>query len=833
MHLVIHIFTLIFYIFSLFLLRNMYKHVGTKANYFAFLVAISLLIVLEVLSLFAGAHWHTSLSNYYPFITSFLVLSGIYLFRQMLNKKVKVEDKLLSANNEIRQQISVFQSQAIEIELIQKELRDAKNRYKQLIDESPIAIGVHQAGQIVLINKFAIRILGGNSESDFIGKSVLEFVHHDYLEFVKGRMQSLYSGDEIFSEAAQEKLITLKGEVIDAEVAISKIFDNGKPANQLVFQDITDRKKAEEELTLYRLNLEDKVKERAEEVLRINEVLKTTNEEIEATNEELYAKNELLSREVNERMQAEVALKQSESKFRTLFEHISDALIITSSSKIIETNHEALNLLEYNKEEILEKSIHEIFTEANFFIPETSGYNKSIIFEARIKTKNNILIPVEVNLTNIDFDGSRGIISVIRDITERKKVEEELNKYRQHLETIVAERTQQLETALKRAEDSDRLKSAFLANISHEIRTPMNGILGFSELLKERHMTDDVRYKYLNVITESTRQLLAIVTDIVEASKLQASQVKIEYSEVDLIQLIDESRDYVTERLQNTERMNIRVFTNIDTNTPIRKIATDREKLMTILKHLLSNASKFTFDGSITIGYKIQKGENVIFYVRDTGIGITQEKLPIIFQRFRQGDESATRKFGGTGLGLTISYGYAELLGGKLSVVSEPNVGSEFILSLPIEEEKQSGYSSSGPSRLSTSFNWKTKKILVVEDDQLNYYFIYELLKPTQVKLDHAINGQLAVDMALSNKYDIVLMDIQLPIKNGLEATRELRNKGFDKPIIALTANAMENDVKRVKDYGCNDYMAKPLSEKQLMHMIDFYLNPNNDIMIS
>lgn len=813
------------------MLSQLFKRDVSKRNLILYILSVFVLIAIETIAILYPNIFHDRYAELYGLISSILVVAGIYLFTQKLKKISLTEQKLIQANREITAQMAEYKSQAEEIYAIKSELNDAQNRYKQLIDESPIAIGVHLAGEIVLINKYAIRVLGGNSEKDFIGKSVMQFVHPDYIELVKHRMQFLHNNENVFLDAAEEKLITLQGDIIDAEVAISKINYNGKTATQLVFRDITDRKQAEAEVAIYRQNLEEKVKERADEILRINEVLKATNEEIEATNEELYAKNERLSSEITERTLAEMALKQSESKFRTLFEHISDALIITSGSKIIETNHEALNLLKYTKNEILEKSIHEIFTDSNLYLPDTSSTNKSIIFEARVKSKDNILIPVEVNLTNIDFNGNRGIISVIRDITERKKVEEELNRYRQHLESIVTERTQQLETALKRAEDSDRLKSAFLANISHEIRTPMNGILGFSELLKERNMTEDVRHKYLNVIAESTRQLLAIVTDIVEASKLQASQVKIEFSEIDLMQIIDEARDYVIQRLHNTERLNIQVFTNIDTNTQIRKITSDRDKLMTILKHLLSNAAKFTFDGSITIGYKILNNERVNFYVRDTGIGISQDKLPIIFQRFRQGDESATRKFGGTGLGLTISFGYAELLSGKLSVASEPNIGSEFILSIPLQEEKHKGFAAKGAVKPKSAFNWKTKKILIVEDDQLNYYFILELLKPTQVKLEHAINGQQAVDMGLEGNFDIILMDIQLPIKNGLEATRELRNAGFSKPIIALTANAMENDVKRVKDYGCNDYMAKPLSEKQLMHMIDFYLNPGDNII--
>ncbi len=432
---------------------------------------------------------------------------------------------------------------------------------------------------------------------------------------------------------------------------------------------------------------------------------------------------------------------------------------------------------------------------------------------------------------NIERFGRLDFLSRMEIIEEQNKIKN-LNK---NLETRVKERTAELEKANKeliqakfKAEESDRLKTAFLANMSHEIRTPMNGIMGFAQLLRRKNLKKEKVNKYVEVIEDRGKHLLRIINDIVDVSKIESNQLEIVHNPLSVNDLMDKIKEFAVEEIKWSNKKDKLKFSLV--NDPGLKdlvILSDNTRLFQVLSNLLTNAIKFTLKGTIECGCKKNEADNALFFwVKDNGIGISKADQQIIFERFRQKDDTTTKRFGGAGLGLAISKSLVELLNGNIWVESDIGKGAAFYFSIPLIINNTNLYNEFIPAEDDVRINWKELKILVVEDDVKSYEYLREAFEPMGVKIIHSENGKDAIDVCLKEKdLDMVLMDIQLPQKNGYDATKAIREFNKKVPIIAQTAFAMTEDRDKAIQAGCNDYIAKPIDIEHLMQMFKRYGN--------
>jgi PAS domain S-box-containing protein len=393
----------------------------------------------------------------------------------------------------------------------------------------------------------------------------------------------------------------------------------------------------------------------------------------------------------------------------------------------------------------------------------------------------------------------------LQDITDRKQMESEIK------------------AAKLKAEESDKLKSAFLANMSHEIRTPLNGILGFSELLKRKNLPSDKRHFYTDIINSNGKQLLKIISDIIDISKIESGQIVIDRTFCSVSSILGELYGFFQNELKSREKSKIELIKDGDQLDQDLVLNCDEIRLRQILTNLLSNAVKFTSKGCIRFGYEIKRNF-VEFYVKDTGIGIKQEYQSFVFERFRQANESVSREYGGTGLGLAICKSLVELMGGKIWVFSEEYQGSEFRFSLPMGILKNSTYPFSSDKNYLGDYSWPGKKILIVEDDLPSVQLMQETLEDSLAEIIHAEDGEIAIKLHGDRRPDIILMDIRLPKMNGLDAIRTIRGIDKNVAIIAITANAFVEDRMNCLSAGSNEYLSKPVDRDQLLSTIDRFI---------
>jgi len=374
--------------------------------------------------------------------------------------------------------------------------------------------------------------------------------------------------------------------------------------------------------------------------------------------------------------------------------------------------------------------------------------------------------------------------------------------------------------AKEKAEESNRLKTAFLANVSHEIRTPMNGILGFLDLLKNSSYNEDQKEKFIDLVNISGHRLLETINNIVEISKIESGQLEVYYSEVNLADVIQHHYDFFN--LQAAGK-GISLKTDCRLNGKKAVVKTDSFKLDGILTNLLNNAIKFTHKGEIEFGCYKEKKEFAIF-VKDSGIGIPADKIDAIFDRFVQADLSMTRPYEGSGLGLSIVKAYVEALQGSIQVESVPGQGSTFILRFPLSVEESPEEPAPVEEEQHVSFSEKNMKIVIAEDDIISFQYLSTLLEDENMTLLHCLNGTEAVETVRQNPDTaLVLMDLKMPEMNGLEATRLIRQFSRTVPIIAQTAYAFTDDIDKATEAGCNDYITKPIQPDALLRLIYKY----------
>ena len=394
-----------------------------------------------------------------------------------------------------------------------------------------------------------------------------------------------------------------------------------------------------------------------------------------------------------------------------------------------------------------------------------------------------------------------------------------------HELSIVIERKKMIEdlvAAKEKAEESDRLKSAFLANVSHEIRTPMNGILGFADLLKQPELTGEELHHFIGIIEKSGERMLNIINDLINISKIESGQMDINTTETNINEQIEFLYNFFL-----PEAKQKKIELNHTCPLPVSRsfITTDREKLYAILTNLIKNALKFTPSGSISFGYQLSENK-VLFYVKDTGIGIPLNKQKTIFERFVQANSDHKSRFEGAGLGLAISKAYIEMLGGKIWIESEEGKGTSFYFTLPTTCNTKSEKDGDNEAKLwYTDISESAKAVLIADDDEISMLYMKRMLEEFNVELFEAKNGAEAVEICRKHpEISLVLMDINMPELNGFEASKRIKQFRPELTMIAQTAYALEHDIENYKD-PFDGYITKPIKTDEIKNLIYNELN--------
>lgn len=512
-------------------------------------------------------------------------------------------------------------------------------------------------------------------------------------------------------------------------------------------------------------------------------------------------------RDISERRSSEDAIRQERLMLRTLIDNLPDPIYVEDIEcrKVIANKADIKNTGKTLESEVLGKNDLELF-------PGEIG-KRGYAEDKRVIDTGKPVFDLEEEF--VDKDGKKrwlqtfkvplqdkngritGLVGIGHDITQRKENEKELI------------------TAKEKAEESDKLKTAFLHNISHEIRTPMNAIVGFSALLGEPDLDSNIRQSYIDLIMQSSNHLLAIISDIVDISNIEANLVKISKHEINLNQVL---KSMIRQFSQKAEEKKIKLECENSLPDTDLFVLADSNKLSQILSNLLSNAIKFTDKGVVRYGYKLA-GDYVEFSVSDTGIGIAPEHFDRIFDRFYQVQSTVSRLYEGTGLGLAISKAYTEQMGGRIWLTSEPGKETTFNFTIPFEKTKGPAIPVADKKKAEGFVFPEKRVILIAEDVESNFKLIKYFLSDSNAEVIHAFNGKEAVEKFNdAEQLDLILMDIKMPVMDGYTATKLIREKNPDIPIIAQTAYA--DDRESAFENGCNGFISKPFDKKALFKVL-------------
>ncbi len=463
------------------------------------------------------------------------------------------------------------------------------------------------------------------------------------------------------------------------------------------------------------------------------------------------------------------------------------------------------------------------FYECEYRMRHKSGYWVWMLDRGKVVEKDSNGNPLRMTGTMIDISNQKSIEIELKTQMEENHtlVEEYLAQNEELIRSLesIQKINEDLKEAKLNAEESYRLKSAFLANMSHEIRTPMNGIIGFSELLADAELSQEKRKYYAKIVIESSKQLLTLVNDILDLSRIETGKVSLVYEQVVVNDLINILYAFFEPQI---ESRNITFHSVKALNNAQSTISTDKTRLRQVLTNVLNNAIKFTETGHIKFGYK-KTNDFLEFFVEDTGIGIPEDMHLKIFEPFRQAELETSQQFGGTGLGLSISTKLVELLGGKMWVKSKPGKGSVFYFTIPYHSVFGQVKDKNKQNK-KESINAAGLVVLIAEDDNINYLYLETVLSKSNIRILRANNGIEAVE--LCEKYPeikLVLMDLKMPFMNGYEATRRIKQRFPELIVIAQTAYAMNEDRIKASEAGCDDYITKPIKKSELLAIIERY----------
>lgn len=522
-------------------------------------------------------------------------------------------------------------------------------------------------------------------------------------------------------------------------------------------------------------------------------------EAIIGTVEEITKRKKIL----NELEKSKLDYKRAVKLLQSIQDAIPDIIGVQDADhNIVQYNEAGYKFLNKSYEEVVGKKCYNLIGRSKKCIPCST--TKAI--ETRQPSQHEKYFPeldtwLDIRAYPI-FNEKNEIIYLVehlRDITKVKKLELKLK------DTI-----ENLEVAKLKAEESDNLKTAFLHNISHEIRTPLNGIIGFSELLKGEELDRELIRKYSDIISMNGWQLANIISDLIAISTIESGQEKVNIKNIYLQHLLENIYSSFEIKAKNK---NISFHYNLNIQD-IKYISTDETKLNQILSNLLSNAMKFTHRGSIELGVKTENN-HLVFHIKDTGIGIKKEDHEKIFKRFRQANSETDSLYGGSGLGLSISKAYVELLGGEIWLESKPGEGSTFYFSIPLMVRNGKDKSEK------KNKNIDVKTILIAEDDEANYLYFAEVVKNLNIKLLHAKNGQEAISFCKKDdNIDLIFMDIKMPLMNGHEAAKNIKSIKPDVPIIAISAYFESKEKEISLNMGCTDYLTKPVKKEDIINRI-------------
>jgi PAS domain S-box-containing protein len=502
--------------------------------------------------------------------------------------------------------------------------------------------------------------------------------------------------------------------------------------------------------------------------------------------------------DISHRIEAEEKLKKSEEQLREILNNLQDAFFRTDmSGRITMVSPSTKRMFGYEPSDELVGQLSSMLyydsAERDDMIEILRNAGQVVDFIVRGKRKNGTSFWVSMNVQFIKDDQEQilGTDGMIRDITERKQAEMDLIK------------------AKHQAEENNSLRSALLNNMSHEIRTPMNAIMGFSDLMKDAN--PDEKDVYSDIINKSSIQLLALIDDVILLSRLQSEEMPLRKSIFKPADLVaDVSLMFSLEK--GSKGLVVRPA--IPENFAEFVISADYKRIRQVLTNLVSNAVKYTFSGSVEIGFE-RKGPQIEFYVKDTGIGIPESEIKKIFETFYRSEQAISLAIRGTGLGLNIASKLVGVLGGRLEVESEHQVGSRFSFTIPCEEYLQENVVKRETPGFKKQLN--KLKILIVDDEQFNLELLAILLKDKVKRVDVASNGKEAVEMALKDAYHLVIMDLKMPVMGGIEATKIIKNMYPFLPIIAQTAYALPEEKELAMLAGFDDFITKPIDKETIL----------------
>ncbi|GEM_PF-232548 len=512
--------------------------------------------------------------------------------------------------------------------------------------------------------------------------------------------------------------------------------------------------------------------------------------------------------DITERKRAEKEITMLAQSLKSINECVS---VTDLEDKILFVNESFLKTYGYEAYELIGKNISIVNSQRNVnelinkILPTT--IHNEWHGELLNKRKDGTEFPIYLSTATIKDNENNilGLIGVATDITERKRTEKELIE------------------AKDKAEENDRLKTAFLQNISHEIRTPMNAIIGFSELV-EMGINDPEKVKdYTKIIRQRSNDLLGIINDLLDIARIESDQLSIKYNQVDLNLLFEDIRSLYAEHKLQIEKSSINLIVKGIPANLNSIVSTDIGKLKQIFSNLIHNAFKFTNEGKIEFGFHSISNNNITFFVSDTGPGIAENIKDLIFERFRKSANESIYVQDGMGLGLAIVKGLLKLFNGEICIESEPNEGSTFFFTIPYIPITVNNAIKTPTNN--QEYDWSKFTLLIVEDDKFNIAYFTELFGTTGINLLIGETGRHAISLFTKNQnIDLVLMDIKLPDMSGYEVTMEFKKIRPEIPIIAQTAYAAETDKQKALDAGCDDFITKPIKRNSFLELINGYL---------